>query len=513
MKRLCIGIIELTTGWKVLLDQLGVWYDIIEFNPELLNNYSTIILNRPVSEEEEDLLHNYVNEGGSVLETQDGEVFSYARYNVTKKVEHLDNKGTIPFLNHISTLDVFTKAELYNGFDYFDGLIDFERHEKGIVCNLGINPDALMADNTYSRKRFPFKKEKHPDELVSNVSKTALSQLVLSLLKELHLQQKMPFVCKWTSPKKKPVFAFRIDSDFGDRESVTAFSKIGKEHDIPITWFLHVQAHEEWLKTFHDFEGQEIALHGYEHGTSDSYENIFNNIEKGLQLLRDAGFDPKGFCVPYAIWNDPLAEVLQKFEFNYSSEFTVGYDGLPFSPIHQDKELDTLQIPIHPICTGSLHRKKVSEEEMKSYFLNVMNEKLARYEPVVFYHHPMQPGMEIWKDIFAKVKELDLCSLSFEDYASFWKKRTKTNFEAFLDPETSQISFSADSTELLLQVSDSQTSFELVNQSESKEVQSSGKFTYHPVELTPKEELAQLRSGKLQLMKASLLDRKNRIKL
>lgn len=513
MKRLCIGIIELTTGWKVILDQIGVWYEVVDLNSELINSYSVIILNQSISEDDETKLHEFNDAGGSILETQNGETFSYARYTVTKKVSSLDNTQYLPFLSHISTLDVFSKAELYNGFDNFDGIIDFEKHGEGIVCNLGINPDELMEDNSYSRKRFFYKKDKHPDELVSDVSKNELLQIVISLLKELHFQQGIPFINKWTSPTEQPIFAFRIDSDFGDKDSISKLYDIGKNNDIPMTWFLHVQAHEEWIEVFKAFEGQEIALHGYEHGTSNSYENILNNIEKGLQVLVDADIHPKGFCVPYALWNDALAEVLPKFEFEYSSEFSIGYDALPFYPIYKGDEQGTLQIPIHPICTGSLNRKNASIEEMKDYFETVLNQKLARFENVVFYHHPLQPGTELWNDLFSKVNELKLCKLSFQEYAKFWKQRAKASFQAHVDPETKAVKLAGDATELLIQVSGSHNDFELLTADNEQEIQSSGKFSYHERKLLTKEELKTLRASKLQLIKTSLLDQKNRIKL
>ena len=514
MKKLCIGIIELTPGWKSILDQIGVWYkEITEFD-DLLASYSVIIINNTVSEEVEHELHVFNDAGGSILETPDGDTFSHARFTVTRKVKSIINNGNIPFLDHISHLDIYAEAHLYNGQTNFDGLIDFEKIEKGIVCNLGVNPDELIASNEYIRKRFYFKKDKHPDELVSKVSKDTLIDLITSLLKELHFQQGLPFACKWISPKEKPVFAFRIDSDFGDKESIESLYRIGKAHKIPMTWFLHVQAHEDWLNLFRDLEGQEIALHGYEHGTSTSYEHVFNNIEKGLQLLKDTGLTPEGFCVPYGIWNETLADVLRKFEFNYSSEFTVVYDGLPFYPIHNGEETDTLQIPIHPICTGSLNRKDVSFEEMSEYFTEIMSQKLNRHHNVVFYHHPLQPGTEIWNDIFSKVNDLGLTKLSFTDYASFWKKRIDTPFTVSIETENNALSFTGDLGDLHIQISNSHTSFELIKANDDNEITSSGEFKYHEESKKLTEsQIKELKDDKLQLIKTSLLDWKNRIKL
>lgn len=513
MKHLCIGIIEVTPGWKIILDQLGIWYKEVTFEEELAPSYSVIIVNQSVSGEQEEMLHQYNDNGGSILETTHGDLFSHARFTSKKNVQRLLNNGTIPFLNHISFLDIYGEAELYNGQDNFDGLIDFERHDKGIVCNLGIEPGELITDTSYSRKRFFFAEGDNPDELVSIVSKGALTDLIGCILKELHFQQGLPFVCKWTSPKEQPVFAFRIDSDFGDQESIEAIHKIGERHEIPMTWFLHVEAHEEWLGIFKEYKNQEIALHGYEHGTSTSYEHVFNNIERGLQLLKDAGLNPKGFCAPYGIWNDTLAEVLQKFEFEYTSEFTVGYDSHPFPSLHQKKELNTLQIPIHPICTGSLNRKKASLEDMNTYFLGVMENKLARNEPVLFYHHPLQTGTELWNEIFKKVNELELTKLSFSEYATFWKQRLASKLIVSINPETKEIVFNGTTDGLLIQISKDQSSFELIKVNENQEIQSPGEFNYHATKQPIKEEIEKMSSGKLQLLKTSLLDWKNRKRL
>ena len=514
MRNLCIGIIELSPGWKSILDQIGVWYQQVDSFKDLLTSYSVIIVNKPVSPEEEEQLHAFNDDGGSILETPSGDTFSHARFTVAKKVKTLVNNYSIPFLQHIPYLDIYNEVQLYNGQDNFSGLIDFERIQKGIVCNLGVNPDTLIADNSHIRKRFFFKEGSHPDELVSKVSKGALVDLISSLLKELHFQQGLPFINKWISPEEKPVFAFRIDSDFGDKESIQDLYSIASEYDIPMTWFLHVKAHEDWLASFHEFKEHEIALHGYEHGTSDSYEHLFSNIETGLQLLVDAGFNPEGFCVPYGIWNEPLAEVLQKFEFRYTSEFTIGYDALPFKPIHKNSELSSIQIPIHPICTGSLNRKSVSEEEMKEYFLNVFEAKVSSFQNTVFYHHPLQPGTQIWKEIFTKVNELGLTKLTFQEYASFWENRTKASCSAAINLENGELAFSGELEGIFVQVSKSHTSFELIKRTSEEQITSSANFEYHhSARKLTEQDIQLLKSNKLQLLKTSLLDWKNRIRL
>ena len=48
-----------------------------------------------------------------------------------------------------------------------------------------------------------------------------------------------------------------------------------------------MRAHEKWIHHFSSLKKQEIALHGYEHGTSSSYEHIITNIQQGKQIIDD----------------------------------------------------------------------------------------------------------------------------------------------------------------------------------------------------------------------------------
>ena len=71
----------------------------------------------------------------------------------------------------------------------------------GMVCDLNFNPDDHISNNHFSRQRFYFKKDKHPDELVSTVDKEALHDAVVTCLKHLHFHRDLPFVQKWISPE------------------------------------------------------------------------------------------------------------------------------------------------------------------------------------------------------------------------------------------------------------------------------------------------------------------------
>lgn len=488
MKRICIGITELTPGWQAIFDQIGVWYKEVDFSTSLTEKYSVIIISKPLTNHLQKKLAAYLHHGGCLLIPK-----KVKSFNATEK----SPKGfsvKVPFQYQENT-------HLYV-------------HGDGVLIMLGYNPDDDMANNKYGRKRFYFKSEMHPDELVSVIHKAQLKKSIDACLHELHLHRQLPYIKKWHSPTKQPVFAFRVDSDFGDQDSIKRLYEIARRHDIPMTWFLHVQAHEDWLTVFKDFEAQEIALHGYDHGTSTSYVQIKENIQKGLELMQQANLHPKGFCVPYALWNEGLANALYDFDFEYSSEFTAGYDSDPFYPIHEGALHPTLQIPIHPICTGSLSRKLADETDMKSYFMDVLDRKVNRFENVLFYHHPLQPGTDIWNMIFEKVNQMELTKLTFLEFSTYWKARQNTTIETYYSSEKKEIHCSSSNPEQLISVSMSSDSFYLIPASKiDAPLNFADKIHFEDITEPSQADLIELEAHPFELYKTNILDWRNRKKL
>ena len=488
MKRLCIGLTEVTPGWQSILDQLGIWFEKVDFTKSLTKQYSAIIISKSPTHKEQKKLAAYLHHGGSLM--------------VPKQVKsfHAIQKFPTIFSCKLSTL-YQDKSQLFI-------------HGEGALIQLIFNPDVELANNKYTRKRFFFLPNKHPDELVSSVNKGMMISTIDLCLKELHIHRGLPYIKKWHSPNKNPIFGFRVDSDFGTKPAIKDLYHLARDFDITMTWFLHVEAHEDWLNIFNEFESQEIALHGYEHGTSKNYKQVFDNINKGKELLANAGFNTKGFCVPYGLWNDALAQSLNEFNFEYSSEFTIGYDTQPFYPVHKNQIHKTLQIPIHPICTGSLNRKNVTEHEMMSYFLEVMHQKISTFENVLFYHHPLQPGMEIWRQIFEKVNDLGLKKLSFTEYAQFWKTREEATVETYFSSEKREIHCTSSNPTLYISVSTDADSFYLLPAKKmDAPLMFEDKIYLNDVEEPTLSDWSELSANPLQLHKMSMLDWRNRKRL
>jgi len=489
MIRLSIGITNLTPGWTSLFQQMGILAEEINFSKSLASSYSALIINSDLDHSNIQKIHSFLTQssGGLLLTKNYTTLFSSDRTSSQTKTE-------LP-KNYSSRIKSFYLSS-------------------GLIYCLKFDPDKEFSNNKYGRKRFPFKTDIHPDEIVSDVDRDSLRLSLEILFKELHYHRHLPFLSKWHSPTVKPFFAFRVDTDFGDKPSIQNLYALAGKHNIPMTWFLHVRAHEEWLSYFHAMKNQEIALHGYEHGTSKSYEHVINNIERGKQLMIDAGIEPKGFCVPYSIWNNTLAEILPKFNFKYSSEFTLGYDTLPFNPIHEHNQHPTLQIPIHPICTGSLGRKNASVDEMKEYFTITLEQNIAQLKNVIFYHHPLQPGLEIWDIIFKKVNDAGFTKLTFSEIADFWQKRQNAHIEAFFDMDSSTLQCESNTPDLFLNISTKPSEFHILEASKANSpLNSFDSIKTPPIKYLSSNTIKELNGNKFKLLKTSIMDWKNRIKL
>lgn len=486
MIRIRIGISELSAGWMTLLQRIGVEFEEIDFRKNLESNYSSIIVNSKLDRPELDKVDQFTR----------------------------NNSGGILLISELTNIALAGKSTLNPGYSLpqkYASKVGFFALETGMISQFSFDPAEEISDNRFRRKRFLFKTNHHPDEIVSSVDKKAVLDCVDSVLRGLHSHRQLPYITKWHSPSKKPVFGFRVDSDYGDKESITSLYTIGRKHSIPMTWFLHVQAHEDWLDYFQAFENQEIALHGYEHGTSSSYEHIANNIERGKQLMIDAGLSPVGFSAPYGIWNDVLAEVLLKFNFTYTSEFTLGYDTYPFYPVRNAELHPTLQIPVHPICTGSLNRKKVSEKGMEIYFMEILNQKIGNNENVFFYHHPLQPGLKIWEPVFERVNHENLAKVTFSEFAAFWNQRLDAVVNTVFDPRERKLTCESSLPSQWLRISMDCSKYHLLEASKTdKPLDSFETFLIPPFKEFSVQTIKELKGNRFQLLKTSILDWRNR---
>jgi hypothetical protein len=286
--------------------------------------------------------------------------------------------------------------------------------------------DEALMDARAHQKSFYAPFDRLPSEHVSTVAKGEVRHIVRDALLFLHARRGIAYAHLWYFPGgARNVYAFRVDSDGASRQDVDRLYDLARRHDVPLTWFLDVKSHESWLPHFVAMTGQEFGVHCYDHRVSGDLGANRANFGKAKEIMEMVGFKAAGFAAPFGIWNLGLATVTRELGFRYSSEFGYAYDTLPFSPVTAAEVAGVPQIPIHPICVGSLRQAGYAEQRMPDYFSAVAAWKLARREPLFFYHHPAHQSWEAMESLLLLARLSGIRPMTLGAYAHWWEKRTK----------------------------------------------------------------------------------------
>lgn len=428
------------------MEQIGVpcraLQNVNDLKPE---QAAVVIVNRYLWEEEVAALDAFVRDGGGVLDIgrllprlepkgfRRGRVGSVFSGNAAE--ESLLCGDTFPLDIHSRVIRRVGGAR--EALSELDGLISLEARGKGVVASIGFDPGKLMYDSRAVTKRFPGLGGRYPAERVSCISKGELEKLLRQLLTRLYGELGLPFIRKRSFPDDAPsVLSFRIDSDYGSREQIAELYDLARSTKTGMTWFLHVEAHKEWLDKFGGFVGQELALHCMRHRTFPEWEENRANIAEGLAVLGAAGIGVEGFAAPNGIWNHGLGRVIDEQKFFYSSEFSLAYDSLPFRPIlPRNRRVNkrfykALQVPIHPVSVGNLLRVGMNEAQMTEYYLNVIDRKVNAGDPLVFYHHPTHERWGVIEGLLLAAQQRGARNLTFAEYARWWSLREQADVDA-----------------------------------------------------------------------------------
>ncbi len=439
--RLTIGILRYEAGWEILFRQIGVNWKVLSTSDELnRETFSAIVVNAPPTSLQEKVLEDYLLEGGAILA-----LGSCAQRLVNLKLKTKYFSSLPPSLfgsfAQISMMDIYSSGVLdAASFNQKSQLPSIHKVGKGIFAAIPFNVNALILDARSKRKNFYSDKERLPNEIVATVSKGNLRRFITEILQFLHHERKIPFVHKWYFPEnKETIFTFRVDSDQGSLAEVNDLYELCKNHSIQAIWFIDTKSHERWLSRFKDFGRQDVGIHCYEHMTFPSEEKNLQNILKALSLLRAQGLHPKGAAAPYGTWNVSIASVFEQIGAGFSSEFGLDYDNLPFFPFVGDKFSPVMQLPIHPICVGSMRRTGYSADEMKKYFRRLIDTKLLQREPLCLYHHPTHHHLDLFADVFDYVRSKRIDNYSYAEYASWWRTRDETVWTHHFDSERNEL--------------------------------------------------------------------------
>jgi hypothetical protein len=426
-----VGLTHRSSSWEHWCGQEGIPWSVVQFGePMIVDGYAAIVLTAPPDREQSAALEQYVRGGGAIL--------AYAPYAAGFCGSHFRHEHVDYLLPGGRITDV--------------GVVDLE-----LGCAIPVEANALITstgspalfigplwggycgllpfdlpdvlhDTRARTRQFPAHRERLPFERVSAVAKGEALYVVGRLLEVLFASRGLPLVRKARFPDgAKTMVVFRVDSDGGSRDEVEHLHHLAQRFETPISWFLDVRSHETWLDAFRKVEGDEVGLHCYDHTVFPDYTRNLDNIQRAISVLSTAGIDVEGFAAPQGRWNEQLAAAVDDCGFLYSSEFSYMYDGWPIVPETGARRFAAMQVPVHPICTGSLKRVGYSEPQMSQYFEMVIDHKVRRGEPLVFYHHP--------KDTFPRAVEHLLGTLQSHGprttmgrFARWWELREGVSF-------------------------------------------------------------------------------------
>lgn len=236
----------------------------------------------------------------------------------------------------------------------------------------------------------------------------------------------------------RSAFNLRVDLDEPNAEDYFAFACEREPLADCTTHFVSTAAYGRNPSVLQDLQGRDTQSHGHFHVISRDPSSNRDNLLRADELLRSAGFSPTGFAAPQGRWNPGLDQVLEELGYLFSSDFSVGYDDLPFTPWRDGRFSRVLQIPIHPVCEGLfLENPEVKPEDIGVYFEQVIQQRLASGEPAFVYGHPerrLARMPEILRAMARQVAQFDLVwKVTLTEFARWWQFRGSLRWRVHRD--------------------------------------------------------------------------------
>src|SRR3989344_9191661 len=442
MIKFIIGLVNREYGCERILEQEKVPWEIVNFRD--LNKYSLIILNsNNLSTLILDKVRNYLMNGGAVL-TDALSLKKIDKNKIIKKIYIKNIRGSNNLFRNLNFINIemfgyrIKEANVGKINEKYRAIY-ISKFGNGFVIALPFNLNDLMLDER-SKKLYFSSPNVLLKEEVSLISKGNLRRLIVNCFHYLHLIRGIPYIHIWYYPNNyHTVFCYRLDLDIFNDKEINNIISIIKRNNISFSWFLSVinnKNYKKGIKYLYKIN-QDIQSHSYEHIIYNSFEKNYNNILKSNNfILKLLNKPPIGFAAPFGHWNKSLGESLEKLDYLYSSEFSLSYDDLPFYPFLYKDRSKVIQLPIYPICTGSLRLRLYNTSKMKDYFNYLINMQYKKQMPLFLYDHP-NDGIGVYFEVFnfiiKKIKNFgDVGISNMTEFAKWWKKREKVSLNVQL---------------------------------------------------------------------------------
>jgi len=281
-------------------------------------------------------------------------------------------------------------------------------------------------------------------EEIACVDKRAVRQAFLARLRQRIEQEGGVWLRLAACPHPyRTAFNLRLDHDQYQAANFEATLALLAGRADAVTHFVNAAAYADQPRALRRLRGLDVGSHGYWHHTYRTAAENRRNIARGIQSLRDAGLEPAGFAAPHGRFNAGLLAALEELHVDYSSEFGLAYDELPFFPGGRQ----VLQVPIHPVCPeifleaaarteagppGDPARLSpaAAEEALElaaDYFRQTAARKHRAGEPLFFYGHPTGRLGGVCRVLAALLTTIDrlegVWPVTLGRFAAWWRAR------------------------------------------------------------------------------------------
>jgi peptidoglycan/xylan/chitin deacetylase (PgdA/CDA1 family) len=465
--------------WQELLGQEGVSF---KSGPQLTGQDVTI-LNREPAEMHAQRIWHHIQSGGVLLASgvHAAEVWFELR-PVARRLRWIADEGDSSLFRNVGIVDVESRGALLPNAnagttDSGAKAILATKAGLGFCILLPFDVTRALTGVASAAKQFPADMPRFPYDTMARSSRGEVRRLVANSLRFLLAHKGLPYVHLASVPgRATSTFAFRVDTDFGPRRDLEAVARLADRVGMKFSWYVNVGAHKAHLDLFSDLarQGHDIQLHCLRHTVYPDCKRNLENFRRGKDAMADAGIAPVGVVAPYGEWNQNLNRAFEELGFEYSSEFCLAYDDLPFRPVMKEREnrelrrgkhgsdspvhsslftlrpSRVLQVPVHPICLGRLVAARANEKQMAAYFRSVIDLQVARREPCFLYDHPERIAQfgDLLADVLEYGKERCGSVTTMTEYARWWQHRERCKWSATVSGKTLQVDTQSDDSSL-----------------------------------------------------------------
>jgi peptidoglycan/xylan/chitin deacetylase (PgdA/CDA1 family) len=226
----------------------------------------------------------------------------------------------------------------------------------------------------------------------------------------------------------RSAFNFRVDLDEPVPEDYHRFALTRNLLADCCTHFVSTHAYADQPEVLSDLMRYDTQSHGHFHYVYRDPESNYRNLDRAHRLLCAGGFAPKGFAAPHGRWNPGLDDAMESLGYEYSSDFQLGYDDLPFFPWRCGRFSRVLQVPVHPVCEGLFLDAGVEDSRVVEHYLcRVVTARLQTGEPAFVYGHPERRLGRMPEILIALHRLLEKQSLvwrtTMTELAEWWRWR------------------------------------------------------------------------------------------